>query len=296
MILSIYHEIVKLASQKKHYIMLIGFAFLVFLIILIFRHIHEDLQKASGDMVKQMPFYLQLIAPDPVKLCDGLMFSRFTGYILFWVVMPIFAFMFAGESIAGEQQDGTLRVYLSRGFSRTKIVIAKFIAVFAVILFYSMVFAALTMLIGITFFGLSKMQITLFWGNPGDPSQMGTIGLVTAKRAIFAYFASALYASFAISSISSVSFMISVFVKRMSVAATGGMVFFFVSFILQAVFSQYAKEIEPFLITRVMEGYSQIYAIEAVDWSSIAKSVSVMCIYWAVCVTTPVVVLNIKEY
>ena len=83
MILSIYHEIVKLASQKKHYIMLIGFAFLVFLMVLIFRHIHEDLQKASGDMVKQMPFYLQLIAPDPVKLCDGLMFARFSCQILF---------------------------------------------------------------------------------------------------------------------------------------------------------------------------------------------------------------------
>ena len=297
MILSIYHEIVKLASQKKHYIMLIGFAFLIFLMVLIFRHIHEDLEKASGDMVKQMPFYLQLIAPDPVKLCDGLMFSRFTGYILFWVVMPIFAFMFAGESIAGEQQDGTLRVYLSRGFSRTKIVLAKFVAVSLVILFYSMVFAALTMLIGIAFFGLSKMQITLFWGNPGDPGQLaGAMGFVSAKRAICAYFASALYASLALSAISSVSFMISVFVKRMSVAATGGMVFFFVSFILQAVFSQYAKEIEPFLITRVMEGYSQIYAIEAVDWSSIVKSVSVMCIYWAVCITVPVVVLNLKEY
>ena len=297
MILSIYHEIVKMASQKKHYIMLIGFAFLIFLMVLIFRHIHEDLQKASGDMVKQMPFYLQLLAPDPVKLCDGLMFSRFTGFILFWVVMPIFAFMFAGESIAGEQQDGTLRVYLSRGFSRTKIVLAKFIAVFAVILFYSMVFAVLTMLIGIAFFGLSKMQITLFWGNPGDPATMaGAVGLVSAKRAILAYFASALYASFALSAISSVSFMISVFVKRMSVAATGGMVFFFVSFILQFVFAQYAKEIEPFLITRVMDGYSQVYTIDAVDWNSIVKSASVMCIYWAVCITTPVVVLNMKEY
>jgi len=297
MILSIYHEIVKLTSQKKHYIMLLGFAFLMLLMVLLFRHIHEDLQKQSGDLVGQMPIMLRLMAPDPVKLCDGLMFSRFTGYILFWVVMPIFAFMFAGESIAGEQQDGTLRVYLSRGFSRTKIVLAKFIAVSAVILFYSMLFAALTMLIGITCFGLSKMQITLFWGNPGDPGQMaGAVGLVSAKRAIWAYFASALYASFALSSISSVSFMISVFVKRMSVAATGGMVFFFVSFILQAVFSQYAKEIEPFLITRVMEGYSQIYAIDEIAWSGIIKSFAVMCLYWSVCITVPVVVLNIKEY
>ncbi len=296
MILSIYHEIVKLTSQKKHYIMLIGFAFLMLLMVLLFRHIHEDLEKQSGEMVSQMSPLLRIMAPDPVKLCDGLMFARFTGFILFWVVMPIFAFMFAGESIAGEQQDGTLKVYLSRGFSRTKLVVSKFVSVFLIILFYSMVFAALTMLIGIVFFGFSKVQISLFWGNPGDPSTMTTVGLVSAKRAIWAYFASALYAAVALSSISSVSFMISVFVKRMSVAATGGMVFFFVSFILQFVFARYATEIEPFLITRVMDGYSQIYSIDTINWSSIIKSFAVMCLYWSVCITVPVVVLNIKEY
>ena len=296
MILSIYHEIVKLTSQKKHYIMLLGYAFLMLLMVLLFRHIHEDLEKQSGEMLKEMPFYLRMMAPDPVKLCDGLMFSRFTGYILFWVVMPIFAFMFAGESIAGEQQDGTLKAYLSHGFSRTRLVLAKFVSVFLIILFYSMAFAALTMLIGILFFGFSKMQISLFWGNPGDPGTMTTVGLVSAKRAIWAYFASALYASFAISAISSVSFMISAFVKRMSVAATGGMVFFFVSFILQVVFARYAQEIEPFLITRVMDGYSQVYSIDVINWSSIVKSSAVMCLYWSVCVTVPVVTLNIKEY
>lgn len=301
MMLSIYHEIVKLTSQKKHYIMLMGFCFLMLLMVLVFRHIHEDLEKQSGELIKDMPYALQLVARgagvDMATFCDGLMFARFAGFILFWVVMPIFAFMFAGESIAGEQQDGTLRAYLSRGFSRTKIVLAKFISVFAIILFYSMVFAALTLLIGILFFGVSEMQITMFWGNPGGPpGQTRVMGFVSAGKAVLAYFASALYASFAISAISSVSFMISVFVKRMSVAATGGMVFFFVSFILQFVFARYAQEIEPFLITRVMDGYSQVYAIGEIDWLSIVKSASVMCIYWAVCITTPVVVLNMKEY
>lgn len=300
MILSIYHEIVKLTSQKKHYIMILGFCFLMLLMVLVFRHIHEDLEKQSGEMIRDMPYSLQLVARgvgvDLATFCDGLMFARFAGFILFWVVMPIFAFMFAGESIAGEQQDGTLRAYLSRGFSRTKLVLAKFIAVFAVILFYSMAFAALTLLIGVLFFGFSKVQITMFWGNPGGPGQGGAMGLVPAGRAIASYFASALYASFALSAISSVSFMISVFVKRMSVAATGGMVFFFVSFILQFVFARYAQDIEPFLITRVMDGYSQVYAIGEIDWLSIVKSAAVMCIYWAVCITTPVVVLNLKEY
>ena len=171
--------------------------------------------------------------------------------------------------------------------------IAKFIAVFAVILFYSMVFAALTMLIGIVFFGISKMQITLFMGIPGE---FPTAGLVSAKKAIASYYLATVYSAFAMSAISSVSFMISVFVKRMTVAATGGLVFFFVSLIMQLAFSDLIEDIRPFLITRVMDGYSQMFTIDAVNWDSIIKSVAVMCIYWSVCIATPVVVLNMKEY
>ena len=293
MILSIYHEIVKMASQKKHYIMLIGFAFLMVMMVFVFWKFQDKFQEAAGGMVNGMPFLMKMMVSDPVKLCDGLMFARFSCQILFWVVMPIFAFMFAGEAIACEQQDGTLRAYLSRGFSRTQIVIAKFIAVFAVILFYSMLFAALTMLVGVIFFGYSKVQITLFMGVPGE---FPSAGLVTAGKAIGSYFLATLYSAFALSAISSVSFLISVFVKRMTVAATGGLVFFFVSFIMQVAFSQFTEEIRPFLITRVMDGYSQMFTVDAVNWDSIVKSFAVMCIYWSVCVATPVVVLNMKEY
>lgn len=293
MILSIYHEIVKMASQKKHYIMLLGFAFLMVMMVFVFWKFQDKFQEAAGGMVNGMPFLMKMMVSDPVKLCDGLMFARFSCQILFWVVMPIFAFMFAGEAIACEQQDGTLRAYLSRGFSRTRIVIAKFIAVFAVILFYSMLFAALTMLVGVIFFGYSKVQITLFMGVPGE---FPSAGLVTAGKAIGSYFLATLYSAFALSAISSVSFLISVFVKRMTVAATGGLVFFFVSLILQLAFSDFTEEIRPFLITRVMDGYSQMFTVDAVNWDSIIKSFSVMCIYWSVCVATPVVVLNMKEY
>ena len=293
MILSIYHEIVKMSSQKKHYIMLLGFAFLMVMMVFVFWKFQDKFQEAAGGMVNGMPFLMKMMVSDPVKLCDGLMFARFSCQILFWVVMPIFAFMFAGEAIACEQQDGTLRAYLSRGFSRTQIVIAKFIAVFAVILFYSMLFAALTMLVGVIFFGYSKVQITLFMGVPGE---FPSAGLVTAGKAIGSYYLATLYSAFALSAISSVSFLISVFVKRMTVAATGGLVFFFVSLIMQLAFSDFTEEIRPFLITRVMDGYSQMFTVDAVNWDSIIKSFAVMCIYWSVCVATPVVVLNMKEY
>lgn len=293
MILSIYHEIVKMASQKKHYIMLIGFAFLMVLMVFVYWKFQNRFSDMTGGMVNGMSPLMKMMVPDPKKLCDGLMFARFSCQILFLVLMPIFAFMFAGEAIACEQQDGTLRAYLSRGFSRTQLVIAKFIAVFLVILFYSMLFAALTMLIGIVFFGVSKMQITLFMGIPGE---FPTAGLVSAKKAIASYYLATVYSAFAMSAISSVSFMISVFVKRMTVAATGGLVFFFVSLIMQLAFSDLIEDIRPFLITRVMDGYSQMFTIDAVNWDSIIKSFSVMCIYWSVCVATPVVVLNMKEY
>ncbi len=293
MILSIYHEIVKMASQKKHYIMLLGFAFLMVLMVFVYWKFQNRFSDMTGGMVNGMSPLMKVMVPDPKKLCDGLMFARFSCQILFLVLMPIFAFMFAGEAIACEQQDGTLRAYLSRGFSRTQFVIAKFIAVFLVILFYSMLFAALTMLIGIVFFGISKMQITLFMGVPWEFSSSG---LVSAKKAIASYYLATLYSAFAMSAISSVSFMISAFVKRMTVAATGGLVFFFVSLIMQLAFSDLIEDIRPFLITRVLDGYSQMFTIDAVNWDSIIKSFSVMCIYWSVCVATPVVVLNMKEY
>ena len=293
MILSIYHEIVKMASQKKHYIMLLGFAFLMVLMVFVYWKFQNRFSDLTGGMVNGMSPLMKMMVPDPMKLCDGLMFARCSCQILFWVVMPIFAFMFAGESIACEQQDGTLRAYLSRGFSRTQFVIAKFIAVFLVILFYSMLFAALTMLIGIVFFGISKMQITLFMGVPWEFSSSG---LVSAKKAIASYYLATLYSAFAMSAISSVSFMISAFVKRMTVAATGGLVFFFVSLIMQLAFSDLIEDIRPFLITRVLDGYSQMFTIDAVNWDSIIKSFAVMCLYWSVCVTVPVVMLNIKEY
>ena len=251
MILSISHEIVKMASHKKHSRMLLGIAFLMVMMVFVFWKFQDKFQEAAGGMVNGMPFLMKMMVSDPVKLCDGLMFARFSCQILFWVVMLIFAFMFAGEAIACEQQDGTLRAYLSRGFSRTQIVIAKFIAVFAVILFYSMLFAALTMLVGVIFFGYSKMQITLFMGVPGE---FPSAGLVTAGKSIGSYYLATLYSAFALSAISSVSFLISVFVKRMTVAATGGLVFFFVSLIMQLAFSDFTEEIRPFLITRVMDG------------------------------------------
>ncbi|MBR2963300.1 MAG: ABC transporter permease, partial [Lentisphaeria bacterium] len=190
MILSIYHEIVKMASQKKHYIMLIGYAFLMTLMVFVYWKFQNRFLGEAERMLQGMPYIMQKMIPDPSKLCDGLMFARFSCMILFWVVMPIFAFMFAGEAIACEQQDGTLRAYLSRGFSRTQFAISKFIAVFLVILFYSMLFAALTMLIGIVFFGFSKMQITLFMSSVGE---FPPPGLVSAKKAILSYYLATLY-------------------------------------------------------------------------------------------------------
>ena len=113
MILSIYHEIVKMASQKKHYIMLIGFAFLMLMMVFVYWKFQDKFSEAADGMVQGMPYLMKMMVSEPLKLCDGLMFARFSCQILFWVVMPIFAFMFAGEAIACEQQDGTLRAYLS---------------------------------------------------------------------------------------------------------------------------------------------------------------------------------------
>ena len=86
MILSIYHEIVKMASQKKHYIMLLGFAFLMVLMVFVYWKFQNRFSDMTGGMVNGMSPLMKAMVPDPMKLCDGLMFARFSCQILFWVV------------------------------------------------------------------------------------------------------------------------------------------------------------------------------------------------------------------
>ena len=66
--------------------------------------------------------------------------------------LPIAVAVVAGDSVAGEAQAGTLRYLLARPAGRTRLLVAKLVAVLAFVLVTVLVVAAVGYLVGTTLF------------------------------------------------------------------------------------------------------------------------------------------------
>jgi len=96
------------------------------------------------------------------KLING----YFIGYLVLntlWIHIPILVALVAGDLLAGEANSGTFRVILTRPISRTKLLIAKFIAGWAYVLVLVLLMALLSLGLGLIVFG--KGDLVVFRNN-----------------------------------------------------------------------------------------------------------------------------------
>ncbi|GEM_PF-1326585 len=290
MIQDIYFEIKKSFGRKKHLVLISGFLFLCVMIEIVFFKTRETMLHDVERMLRQN-LMMSLLVPNPLKLADGLMFARVVSYPLFWVVMPIFSFTIAGELFAGEVHDGTIKAYLSRGFSRVKLVFAKFSMLLLTNLFYAVVFSLAAWLIGMVMFGHSDLQVTLFQaGEISEPE------LIECDVMLWYYFRASVYYALAITAVSMFPFLLSSMMNKALAASAGGMLFYFISLIMAHLpFAMDTDVIAPFLETRMMETYIQFYS-EFIEWSKVGESAAMMLLYMAFGVMVPIIAMHVKEY
>jgi ABC-2 type transport system permease protein len=100
-------------------------------------------------------------------LTNGALFPLAALAIVLPLFLPIAVAVVAGDSIAGEAQAGTLRYLLARPAGRTRLLVAKLVAVLAFVLVTVLVVAAVGYLVGAVLF----------------PAQPVTIGGTTAGTA-----------------------------------------------------------------------------------------------------------------
>ncbi|MGY1807456.1 ABC transporter permease [Blastococcus sp. SYSU D00669] len=85
-------------------------------------------------------------------LANGQLFTLAALAIVLPLFLPIAVAVVAGDSIAGEAQAGTLRYLLARPAGRTRLLVAKLVAVLAFVLVTVVVVAAVGYLLGSTLF------------------------------------------------------------------------------------------------------------------------------------------------
>ncbi len=137
------------------------------------------------------------------------------GYFMCYIILntllvqvPILVALIAGDSISGEANMGTLRLLLTKPFSRTQLMLVKFLAsvIFTIMLLLWMAVCAL--FISMMIFGTDDMMI---FRVKGDASQ---ILLIEQDDVLWRYAAAFGFATVALTVIAALALLLSVFAEN----------------------------------------------------------------------------------
>ena len=242
-------ELFKIARRPRTYI---AFAAIT-AIVLIFQFAF----KADGVS------YLNLMLQNVQDSFDLEKSKAINGYFMCYIILntllvqiPILVTLIAGDAISGEANMGTLRLMLTKPYSRTQILLSKFLAAFLFTILLLIWIAILSLFLSLLIFGIDDM---LIFRVKGDESQ---ILQISRDDILWRYFAAFGYASVALTVIASLGILLSVFAENSigPIVATVCIVLFFtiVSNINVPIID---NNVKPWLFTSYMVGWKGFFYI-----------------------------------
>ena len=264
MIRSIRTEFYKLMKRRRSYIGFVGYTVLLLLLYVALSYSKKPYLSREAKAVN-----LRL-----TDFMDGSFFCLATLYPSLALLYPIFISLVAGDLVAGESQEGTLRVMLARPGSRARVLGSKV----AVLGCYLAVLC--------TFCGLGSLMVgTLGFGVPGDllfPEIFYGMGnhlrIIPRNEALQAFFCSYVYAAFAGMVVGTLGLLLSVVCRHAASAVTTTLVIYFVFHILAAL--PPLRDLRPYFFTSHLEAWKYFFA-DPVPWGRIVRSAMVMLSYGA---------------
>lgn len=275
------YELVKLRVQKKNYVMLAGHVLFLLLCYLAFRSTQRGFSHRFG---KTMNFQLE----DLSSYLDGLFFARIAMVPTFIVLMPIVVATLAGDCVAGEMQEGNLKLYVSRPRSRNRIILSKFSAIYVATLIYCLYFAAVNLLIGISIFGVSPTQLVML-----TDQVFGTdVVIMGVREALLRYFTSTIYFSFSLTALGAITLFFSTVFNRMSAATVTVISFYFVSYVIGAL--PFSDNVRPYLLSEVMNN-SFLLWLSPLPVNKLLANLSTLSLYLVGFLTLATLTFNYKD-
>ena len=197
------------------------------------------------------------------------------GYLVAYLILqsllvhiPLLIALVAGDSLAGEANMGTLRLVLSKPFSRMELVLVKFLA--------SIVYALLL----ISWLAVMALFLSMFMFGTGDMINLksDTFILLLENDILWRYIAAFGFASVAMSTIVSLSMLLSAFAENSigPIVATMGIVV--VLTILSNLELPLFNALKPYLFTTHMIGWKGFFD-DPVPYPAIARSALVLLVY-----------------
>jgi ABC-2 type transport system permease protein len=190
------------------------------------------------------------------------------------LVLPLFlpaaVAITAGDAIAGEAQQGTLRYVLVRPVGRTRLLVAKLVSVMAFVLLALVVVAVTGLVLGLLLLGRpdAATPTTTFSGSSLTTSQL-------LDRTVLALG----YALLSMLGVAAVALFLSTVVRTPMAAAMGTLALFFGSSLLLTLDA--AHVLRPYLVTRYWLAFVDLFR-DPILWHDVVHGVLLQLGYVAV--------------
>jgi ABC-2 type transport system permease protein len=211
-------------------------------------------------------------------LANGALFPAAAMALVLPVFLPVAVAVLAGDSVAGEATQGTLRYLLIRPVGRTRLLVAKLLAMIAFVLFAIAMVVVTSYLTGVLMLGtgaantggvvLLPPDVTSLSGDVISPAEfglriLGTVGYITLSML----------------GVAAIALFLSTFTDSALGAAMGALATLVTSQVLVTLDA--AEGVKPYLPTRYWLAWIDFFR-EPIFWRDIERGAALQLVYVAV--------------
>lgn len=186
---------------------------------------------------------------------NGALFPAAALAIVLPLFLPLAVAVVAGESIAGEAQGGTLRYLLARPVGRTRLLVAKLVAVLAFTMTAVTLVSTTAYVVGVQLFGSAPL-----------PSTSGTT--LSTTDATLRTVLAVLYVGWSMLGVAAVALFLSTLTDSPLAAALGAVALLVASTVLVGL--EAASSVRPYLPTRYWLAFVDLFR-DPVLWRDIVR-------------------------
>jgi ABC-2 type transport system permease protein len=202
-------------------------------------------------------------------LTDGTLFPLAALAIVLPLFLPIAVAITAGEAIAGEAQQGTLRYLLVRPVGRTRLLVAKLVAVMAFVVLTVLVVAVTAYLLGVGLLGNETVTATgpstsVSGSSMSTAELLGRTGLALG------------YAMLCMLCVASIALFFSTVTESPLGAALGTLAILVASTLLITLDA--ANAVQPYLPTRYWLAFVDLFR-DPILWRDVVRGVLLQGVY-----------------
>ncbi len=213
------------------------------------------------------------------------------GYLVCYIILqmllihvPLLIALVGGDMIAGEANMGTLRLLAGKPFSRTSLLMGKFISTVIYTLMLLNRMAIIALLLSLVVFGDGYIIVL----------KSDQIVLIDSSDVMWRYFAAFGFAAIAMTAVASLSFFLSLFAENSIGPIVSTMSVVIVATILSTMDLPLFNAIKPFLFTSHMLGWKEFFD-DPVNFSAVFKSAAILLLHVFGFGLASVIVFNKKD-